>query len=688
MDKIQEQISKMMQKLKASESQIEREEQFSRRAQERFYSNLKAFKSFYPDIGESIEAFQPESPIQLFVTNTGKGNICEHRTGVPLYSEDPISQVSAQVDKHINNPFINHIDFSKYAEVPEDDERLHARHLKQLGLTIQEAGQYEKLDVLPERFPTAVIFGIGLGYHLPILFERVEFDYIYLIEPSFENFYCSLFCTDWKSLLEKVDKQRGVLVFQLGASYQTFIDDLYRVSQDLGAFTLTKCFCYLHYPSRETADLVQQFYQRLFEMHSGYGFYNDATTAIAHTVINAQNGMNLLRRESSGINRFSRFPVYVVGNGPSLDNSLNFIKETQEKAIIISAGTALQTLLKHGITPDFHTLVERPKVTYDLLLRSLPKESYKKFNLLTLNLIYPDVVDLYDWVGMAGKGIDAGGDLLNYTLLNEKSKGLTYLPFCNPMVSNTSLSYAIHLGFKQIYMFGVDNGYAADGAHHSKDSDYYTGPLKSIKADEARHELEGNFGGKVRSSSLLAMSSRQMARLLKYPLSKDVECYNVGEGAKVEGALPLHTEHLLPEFFNVGKESVVEYIKNDLFDKFQLENFSSYLDFDKYNEICKHLIEVSCEKISSREEALNNIRRQSRYLYSHRGSKYSHLHYVLEGELLYFQCPMISTLFLNNDEKHCVEYFNRAMSNWVDFLKEAKADFKTAWLEKCTKSAD
>jgi len=522
-----------------------------------------------------------------------------------------------------------------------------------------------------------------------MLMERTQFDYTYLIEPSFQNFYCSLYCTDWKSIIEKIDEQNGVLIFQLGASYQTFIDDLYQVSQDIGAFSLTKCFCYQHYPSKSTGELIQQFYERLFEMHSGYGFYNDATTAIAHTVHNAARGMMLLKKGGNKLNKFDRFPIYVVGNGPSLDESLNFIKETKEHAIVIASGTALHTLLKHDIVPDFHTLVERPKSTYDNLLKSLPKQTYKKLNLLTLNLIYPDVVPLYNWVGMAGKGIDAGGDLLNFTLLNEKSKSLAYLLFCNPMVSNTSLSYAVHLGFKQIYLFGVDNGYAPDGRHHAKDSDYYTGPLKSIKMHKAPHKLEGNFGGTVMSSNLLAMSARQMGRLLvNYGKRLGVECYNVGEGAKVEGALPLHPEHLLPEFPDIDKEIVVEHIKNDLFDEFQCEKFSKYLNFKKYDEICDHLIEISSEEIYTREDALDNLRRQSRYLYSHRGTTYSHLHYVLEGELLYFQGPMMSVLFLNNNESYCVEQFAIAMRKWIDFLSEAKVDFKTAWLEKCTMSAD
>ena len=686
MDSTQQQIKDMMQQLKdASDRQIEREQVFAEHAEQRFRDNLAAFRKFYPKIADSIEAFSSDKPLELFVTASGQGNIKEHVTGYPLYGDDPIEQVARQVEEQLAKPMVNHIDFAKYAEVPEDDTRVHARYLKQLGEAVAEAGAVEKLAPLPDRFPTAVVFGVGLGYHIPMLMERVQFDYIYLIEPSFENFYCSLYCTDWRSIIEQVDEQRGVLTFQLGASYQTFIDDLYRVSQDIGVFSLTKCFCYQHYPSKENATLLREFFMRLFELHGGYGFYNDATTALAHTVQNAKQGMNLLKHKTEDSNRYRDYPVYVVGNGPSLDESIEFIKDTQEHALIIAAGTALQTLLKHDIVPDFHTLVERPKSTYDVLLKSLPKETYSKLNLLTMNLIYPNVVPLYQWVGMAGKGIDASGDLLNYVLLNEAQQALRYLPFCNPLVANTALSYAAHMGFKEIYMFGVDNGYSADGRHHSKDSAYYQGALKDWKPHDARHELAGNLGGTVMSSNFLAMSCQQMGRLLGLPKFADIHCYNVGEGAKVNHALPLKPEHVLPEPQQHDKSQVVDYIKDELFNHFQFEHFERYMAFDRYDEICDHLIAISEEPITSRAEALDNLRRQARYLYSHRQTRYSHLHYVLEGEMLYFQCPLVVLLYNANDEAQCLTHFKKALDVWRRFVLEAREDLKTAWLEKCTR---
>ncbi len=49
----------------------------------------------------------------------------------------------------------------------------------------------------------------------------------------------------------------------------------------------------------------------------------------------------------------------VVGTGPSLNKSLDYLKAIQDKVIIFSCDTAMKILLSHGITPDFVASIER-----------------------------------------------------------------------------------------------------------------------------------------------------------------------------------------------------------------------------------------------------------------------------------------------------------------------------------------
>ena len=107
--------------------------------------------------------------------------------------------------------------------------------------------------------------------------------------------------------------------------------------------------------------------------------------------------------------------------------------------------------------------MERPLRNYEALLDMLTVEEYKKVNLLSVNTVYPDTVDLYKWSGLALKGNEAGSDYINLQHYVKNKKGLPFIPHSNPLVANTALSFALSFGFKDIYLFGVDNGVSMKG---------------------------------------------------------------------------------------------------------------------------------------------------------------------------------------------------------------------------------
>ncbi|EKE80845.1 6-hydroxymethylpterin diphosphokinase MptE-like protein [Idiomarina xiamenensis] len=677
-------LNQAQQALHQAQRSVEREQAFAAEAEPRFERNLAAFHQYFPDIAKAIEQYQSDTPLALHVTESGYANVALTANGAPLYGLEPGKQIAAQVKQQLQQPIISHVDFSGFAKAPADDHRLHSQFTRRLGQIVDEAGRLEPLAQLPTRFPSAVIFGVGLGYHIPLLLEQVQFDYLNIVEPDFNLFYCSLFCIDWAAVIDTVNEQNGCLFLHIGSDYRQFFDDLWQISQDIGAFSLVKTFCYAHYPSEDTQALVTSFTQRMHELHGGYGFYNDATTSLAHTTLNLQHGVNMLVDQQPLSSAYPDYPVVVVGNGPSLDEAAEVLAEIQDQVVIIAAGSALKTLLKMGIKPDFHCLVERPKTTYDILLQTMQPEDYKSISLLTLNVIYPDVIDLYDWVGMAAKPVEAGSELWKIASWLGANQPITYLSSCNPMVSNTALSFALHMGFSQVYLMGVDNGYKDEASQHAKSSFYYEKGLKDkFVQPKARHRLPGNFGGEVMSSDLLAMSCAQMKRLLSLQRFAKVDCYNVGSGARIEGAKPLQPEMILVDTRAPNKQQVVSWIKQHSFTPRQIDDMKPYLQLSQFDQICEHLQALCREPVADAEQALELMRRQSRYLYSHRRSQLSHLHYVLEGVLLYFQCPMMTLLYSFDDPQRCLQAFKRALTLWDDYLQAMREDFPQRWQMKC-----
>ncbi|MFL9598655.1 6-hydroxymethylpterin diphosphokinase MptE-like protein, partial [Aeromonas veronii] len=89
----------------------------------------------------------------------------------------------------------------------------------------------------------------------------------------------------------------------------------------------------------------------------GWGFFDDNIYALAHSHTHLQDGIPFLKRWRNS-STFEQVPVFVVGNGPSLDQSIEFIRQHQQQAIIIACGTAVSALYKTGIKPDIYVAVE------------------------------------------------------------------------------------------------------------------------------------------------------------------------------------------------------------------------------------------------------------------------------------------------------------------------------------------
>lgn len=685
-DSLSQQLDSLSEQLSETAALKMKEAKFADEANERFNQNLQSFEKYFPNIAQAIKDYDVREDFCLHVTQSGDGNFIPKGSTSPIYSQSPIEQTQAQVEKQLKKPVLSLTDYTGYGQ-NQEDERLHVRYMTELTslmVDIREQNK-EKLVNLPEHFPTAIIFGIGLGYHVPLLFERTQFDYTFLIEPDFEQFFASLFCTNWYQIISNIDEQGGCLFFHLGVDHSTFIRDIEKIAEDVGAFALVRSFCYQHTPDPRLNILIQQWAKDYFRFQFGHGFYNDAVTGLAHSIHHVRNKAAWLTNSSSLLDKNT--PVFIVGNGPSLDEAEEFIKRNHKKAIVIAAGTSIATLYKKGIPVDFHVLVERPYSNYKIFGEIVPPEVYQKTNLIGLSTLYPDNNNRYKWAGIAAKGAEAGTSMIDIVALRQMSKTLPKIPYSNPVVANTALSFVLFLGFRNVYLFGVDNGKDPGGAHHSKDSVY----RPSNDDDESLglghleikgHTLEGNLGGKVVSNDLFMIAHAQLEKLLSY---YDVDtCLNIGSGAKIEKALPVKAEDLLDIEENYDINNTVELIKSNCFNVFNVDDVSKeIIALDGLNELVSHICDIASESVNSRKEAAEQLRRQSRYLYAYRYSTWGHLFHVIKGSLLYYHCPMITLLYSYEDETYCLTQYKKLNQLWLSYIKEIYTHFCGHYTDKC-----
>ena len=683
-ESLESQLQLLGDKLAESVEHKRKEAKFAEEATIRFETNLTCFKKYYPEVANALEEFQAREGFCLHVTKTGHGNIVPNGHQVLLYSEDPILQTHEQVSESFESPFITLSDYSNYS-VPKDS-RIHMRYMTKLSSVIKEHEEenQEVLKSITDVFPSAIIFGIGLGYHIPMILEKAQFKNLFIVEPDFELFYASLFCIDWAEIIERQDEEGHSLYLLLGADENTFITDLEEIVERVGAFTLVRSFCYQHTADESTKKLISQWINNYFLFQNGHGFFNDSITGFAHSIHMVEKNVSFLTsNKSEKINLDT--PVFIVGNGPSLDEAEAFIRANHNNAIVIAAGTAVASLYKKDIPADFHVLIERPYANYKIFGDILPEGGYKGLNLLGVNTLYPDTVDRYQWAGIAVKGNESGTDLLQILSRSSIAQTLPMIPFCNPVVANTALSYAMYLGFKNIFLFGVDNGKSLTGEHHSSDSIY----KKDNNSDDAGYPsavirgrvLPGNLSKQVESNNLFASANHQLEKLIALYPERNI--FNVGNGAKIKGAIPTPACDLLPLPPILDKRNEVDSFKESFQPLGIREVSKSSLGLKAFDEITEHLLKIVSEPISSRVEALEQLTRQERFLYTYQTTPMSHLFHILKGAMLYYHCPMITMLYKYDCEQYTVSLFRKLNSLWADYIMEMRAYFPENYKTKC-----
>lgn len=697
-------IDKQLQTIETELSQLElhkqREAKFAVEANERFEKNLNAFEKYFPNIYQEIIQFSPRSDFAIHVTRSGHGNFFMKDSAVAIYGDDPVAQVTKQYEENRKNAKFAFFDFMSSAGVFDEaismDERLHVKYMKSLSeLYSRYKGKLGHVNTeLPEYYPAALIFGCGLGYQLSLLVERHDFEFMFVDEPDFEVFYASLYCSDWFDIIQKIDAKGGRLYLSIGVSTTEFFELVENVSAASGACSLITSFCYQHYPSEEVNKAIQHYFNSARLLHSGYGFYNDAVTGLAHGIKNLQNGVNFLTDmpQISDVKKsLANVPLFVVGNGPSLDDSIEFIRQHQNSAIIIAAGTAYQSLINAGVKADFQVLVERPYSQYEAVQAvSDAVGGYSDTNLLGVDVLYPEISKLYKWSGFGLKGPEAATTFLYFNAVNEHGVRLKNLPYCGPMVSNLAASYGLVFGFKEIFLFGVDNGYPAMKTH--SDLAVYNDPkmqkkgFNAFSVDSASIELEGNIEGTTVLSDILYNSSRDNLRKLA-DFDQSVDFYNVGAGAKVDGMIPVYDCSSILMSKPIDKEKLIDDIKNTFFCQLQnSQHIERQVNCDEFDDLCDYILEISSRPFESRKEAYSLLRAQQNVVFAYASTQSAHLYHMLKGSMLYYHSPMVNNLFSFNDNDQALLLFRETLELWCNFVKDMRSDYRLNWSQFCTLS--
>jgi hypothetical protein len=630
-----------------------------------FLNNLAVFTKHMPEVAKFYQNYTP-SRAKLTFDHNGEINMVSG--GSLVYEEKAKESSYKQAELFFYEPqsFTYNLKFSEN-EVYFEHERVLRSIYSKREADIEES-QFNMLEI-EKSIDFLMMIGVGLGFHIERLFQICDLRLFYLYEPDPDCFYCALHCIDFGPIIERCEANGGAFTLKLGGNANQFVNEANDVLARQGYFNVARYYNYRHYRSIDTDKTFDKIHELAYRLAGGGGFFEDEIISIIHTLTNSKEKYPLLKNKNMYNNALEDTPVFIIGNGPSLDETIDFVKENNNNAIVFSCGTALKPILDAGITPDFHIEMERTAALYQWVDSVGHKDKLKNINIIALNTVSTDILKLFKNAYLLPKPKDGGMDFL-YEFIDEQAYPPVYA--CNPTVTNAASAAAAYMGFTSLYLFGVDYGYIDEEHHHSKGSIYYQkGSLADKGKMRSDMKVAGNFVNEVHTTQHFDSSRSALEMLLeKMP---ELSCYNCSNGAKIQLTIPQRYQDI-PKLSKINnKEEKVELLLTDAFSFNELELLDlEYLFKDKLPLIksaINQLIDITSVEVKSRKELTQLFSEQYQFIKNFKVQKDTKVVYrFLRGTLNYYQTNIMKNAYCYFDKNKQKQFINSALALFHEHL--------------------
>ncbi|REG84844.1 6-hydroxymethylpterin diphosphokinase MptE-like protein [Marinomonas pollencensis] len=654
---------------------LERIKEHDQALTERYLKNMALFASVMPHIYEEFVNFKPLKK-HIYMEASGDLNLFREDVTAPLFSQQPRLQSEQKVLSSLASPNKTFLNLDKTDNHP-------SRHVfysnKMMDVITEQKKGLKKQQELPEFVGSAVFFGIELGYQLEAFLARRNVKHLYLYECDLDYFYYSLFAIDWQPILETFNTDGRTIHFFLGVEPEEFTEKYILQLAENGYFMAPETFLHVAYGSPENDSAIAYFEKHYARQVMGWGFFDDALIGIAQGLRSLPNTRLAQFKGRDALPKWvTDIPVFILGNGPSLDQGIELIKEVRDQVLLVCCGSTINTLKKLGITPDIHVDIERMKQTVDKFL-FLDQDYLDQIWGLSVNVMHPEYFQYFKRSGMAMKP----GEAITSLILNQaRSQGdmsdYVQLNFCNPVVANLALSYVQLFGFNTVYYLGVDNGFKDKGSHHSIHSGYYKDGKESgfqSFQDAKLIEREGNFGGVIYGTNIMETSRVQLESLTRQ-LNKrrGFNSYNLSDGAKIEGVEPLRPEDVMILDPKIDHQHVIDLLDQAFFttppQSLLNQPPETLISVDDFRKVTQLLQQGWDDSITTREAVCDLLWSHHRTIYFLKGSVHRHLQDLLIGSFTYSAFLMVKFIFEHENEAEAVQRAQALFAVWCEFLEE------------------
>lgn len=328
-----------------------------------------------------------------------------------------------------------------------------AVHVHSTFQPIVEAERWVR-GLLQREWDVAVVYGMGLGYHLDVLMSQRPQCRLVVIEPRTDVFRASMMVRDQQRLMSHPYLEFIVTDDPVAAAQELFSGHLKDLLNGIAFFVWPPAARYApDYLKTFESQLVDMLRtvrtdlatRQMFHLQWINNFFENISYAIRDP------GVGALRKQLAGR------PAIIASAGPSLEKNVHLLAEAKGKAVIIAAGSAINPLLKYGIEPDLLVSFDAGEANYQHFERL--RTSY--LPLIYISTIFPRVLKEYP-----GPRFTAAMDTFPFIgwLFDQlgEDKGLL---ISGPSVANVAWQLAYVLEMNPIILVGQDLAFTGGKTH-------------------------------------------------------------------------------------------------------------------------------------------------------------------------------------------------------------------------------
>ena len=409
-----------------------------------------------------------------------------------------------------------------------------------------------------------IFLGTGLGMHIKEVISTYDIKVAFIYEKNLELFRLSLFTTNYAKSLKNRSAYFSVMQSfnELQSTFTSFLDE---------AFSYNLYIKFLPFATDYQEEIKNFQSIVLSQDYIAYPFqgYMAKSFSVIEKITNGYTFFDISSTYDDTI--FSKKPVLILASGPSVQNNTQWIKENQDRFLIVAVLSVCNHLFHNKITPDIVVHIDPQEDATLSIIKDIDMSKFDNSTIIFGSSVHQKVIERFN-----------RDDII--FIEQSSTYKVDFGFFSTPTIGEYAVIIPLLLGAKELYMIGLDLALDSETMkdhidlhvastilehNHEEESVAFQGSICYVK---------GNFQEQVPSKPNFRFSISQFNDVLNIYKRNHQNIYNLSNGAYLNNTIPLNIKDINIDKFKILNKSKLQEKLNIFFTQ---NSSSDFRDIDE-----------------------------------------------------------------------------------------------------------